>query len=157
MIIKSESAGALSINGALYAKGSLVFSEGTQPNTTSITTLASSQRCAQRLFVDVKITDIKPSADGEAFEEWADFSAYVLATCYTSGGELGGLSAIVVTVEDEGDTVTDSRLIGKTVYLLLINDASKNTGFDQPDEDGAVLFTDGTNVAAGQKVTFIYI
>jgi len=156
MIIKSESTGAFSINGVIYAKGELIFTP-TANNTVTITSLATSIRSgnSQILFSNVAITDIKPSAEGDAFIAWEDLSEHLVNVCFTGGG-FNNLSALTITVDLDGATITNENLADKTVHLVLINDAPKNTGYTQPDGAGAFVFNDGTTVAIGQKVTFIF-
>lgn len=65
-----------------------------------------------------------------------------------------GQANITVTVSNGAASITDSRLIGKTVSLIAGDGFSKTSGFNQPDGNGTITFTDGTTLAAGNVIIF---
>jgi di/tricarboxylate transporter len=65
--------------------------------------------------------------------------------------------SITYTLSISGISFTDSSLIGRTVYLVVLSDATKNSGFTKPLGSGVFTFTDGTTFGAGQILTLLLI
>ena len=56
----------------------------------------------------------------------------------------------------EGNIIIDNRMIGKIVTGLLINDNSKNTGFQKILLSNTLLFLDGTTISDSDIITVIF-
>lgn len=65
-----------------------------------------------------------------------------------------GQANISVTVADGASSITSAALIGKTVTLITGDGFSKTSGFNQPDGNGTITFTDSTTLAAGSVIIF---
>lgn len=52
-----------------------------------------------------------------------------------------------------GLTITDSRLTGRDVGLIVIDDMTKNIGFTKTTSGSTITFTDGTELIGGETIT----
>lgn len=68
--------------------------------------------------------------------------------------------AVVFLSAQEGSVVTSALLVGTNtseVAFLIYNDVTKNTGFTINPDTGSIIFTDGTYVMIGDKITVYYV
>lgn len=130
------------INGTMLIVGNFTVSH-IGNNTIQI---KQNQFCLQ-----IESTDIL-SIDGNTPDGTVSNAISLIQIMASNGSQL----SMQIVVGSNGNTITNNALIGRTVSLLTINDVPKSTGYNQPDDSGNLVFTDGTTVTTGQTVTFIF-
>jgi hypothetical protein len=65
--------------------------------------------------------------------------------------------SITYELSTSGNSITDPNLVGRTVYLVVLSDATKNSGFTKPLGTGVFTFTDGSTFGVGQILTLLLI
>lgn len=65
--------------------------------------------------------------------------------------------SITYELTTSGSSFTDPDLVGRIVYMVVLSDATKNSGFTKPTETGLFTFTDGSTFGIGQILTLLLI
>lgn len=77
-------------------------------------------------------------------------------TCLSNSNNEDDMLISIVSVADAGITITDDRMIGRTVTAYVIDDISKNTEFSKPINSNTLTLLGGNTFGQNSVVTIIF-